>query len=460
MNGNKSLDTQLETAFNNSIVSKTTTKELIKKVKLSDNLILYFSQLSIFPTHKRLLFLHRSDLFGFEYEIKNLYLHLCNIPKKNKIKTNEADSATLQHIVSNEFEGVNKYENIISSMLGIDENKQNAIFQDIGDIIAYYGIQFIRNNPNLKKLVNDEHFDYRIMKNVLKNYNETIDLKILCGENDVESENETIKIDPLIISKKDKITELFISSLGKNIENIIEQTPAMVPNLFMPTHLYSNILLKDLLYKLNTTFEEYVSILDALYRNHLIDNKSTMFWCENCSIETPSYTQHHGRIAPSKIPRDKCLICGKSRSYGSLFSLNSTLKEAILSKDGILPVYFGWLLEKEGIEYEVGTYSGKYENDFIINNSILVECKMFKSVKDTAAISSEIDSALSQIKKHITELNSKENQIEEVYLLWNRGSDEKELQNKLKTKYTELFENYGFDIICPEDIEEFVESMN
>ena len=455
MNANTSLDMQFEKAVINSPVSKTSTKELIQKVKSSDNLNLFFSQLS---THKRLLFLHRFDLFGIEDEINIPYLHLCNLPKN--IELNEADSGALQYIVSNEFEGLKKYENIFSSMFGIDEEKENLIFEDIKDIIAYYGIQFIRSNPNLKKLVINPKFDYRVMKAILKNYTETIDFKIFGEENDVGPDNGNIKIDSIIESKIENMKNIFLSGIAKNMGNFIEETPKIVPNIILPFHLSSSYWLSNLLIKLNLSFKDYLSILNDLYRNRLIENKSTIFWCENCSIESPSYTQYNGRIAPSKIPRNKCLNCNKSQSYGSLFSLNGILKDAILSKDGLLPVYLGWLLEKNGVEYEVGTYSGKYENDFIIKNSILVECKMFKSVKDTVAIRSEIDTALAQINKHIKELNSKENQIKEVYFLWNRDRDKKELQNKLKTKYTELFENYEFDIICPEDIEEFVESIN
>ena len=148
--------------------------------------------------------------------------------------------------------------------------------------------------------------------------------------------------------------------------------------------------------------------------------------------------------------------CDKLQSYGSIFSFNDILKEAILSKDGILSVYFGRFLEKEEIEYEVGEYSGKYENDFIIKKSILAECKMFKSEKDSIAIRSEIDSSLSQIKKHIINLTSEGIEIEQAYFLWNRNKDEQKLQIKLHSKYNELFGKYGFMIICPNEIEDFI----
>jgi len=139
--------------------------------------------------------------------------------------------------------------------------------------------------------------------------------------------------------------------------------------------------------------------------------------------------------------------------------LNDILKKSILSKDGLLSVNFGWLLEKEKIEYEVGEYSGKYENDFIIKKSILVECKMFKSDKDTVAIRSEMDSSLSQIRKHRSQLNSDGIKIQQAYLLWNRNNNAEELQMKLQSKYNELFNKYDFNIIYPDELEDFVNKI-
>ncbi|MCZ7406639.1 MAG: hypothetical protein O8C67_17155, partial [Candidatus Methanoperedens sp.] len=302
-------------------------------------------------------------------------------------------------------------------------------------------------------------FDYNIMKNVLKNYENTIELDAFLEEIGAGFEEGKGEIDPIIKSKIEKLILLFASGLTKNVEKLIDNTSKMLPNFILSFHLSSSLWLNNLLAKSGLSFSEYLKILDDLYRYRLIENKDTIFWCENCSIENPSYTQHKGRIAPSKISRSKCLNCNKSQSYGSIFSLNQVLKEAILSKDGLLPVYFGWLLEKEEIEYEVGEYSGGYENDFIIKKSILVECKMFKAEKDAVAVRSEIDSSLSQIKKHINKLNSEGFEIQQAYLLWNRNNNEEELQMKLQTRYNELFKKYGFKIICPDKIEDIVNKM-
>jgi len=446
MNDEKSLDLRLEKAIKSSFISKKTAKELINDVSRFSNLIQFFNQFSNFPIYKRLLFLHRFDLFGIEDEMQMPYLHLCN-PKIDERELIESGATALQHIVASESGAVNNFRSIWESMLGIDNQKSEEVSEDFKDIIAYYAIQFIRGNTNIKSLVNADEFDYYKMKEVLKNYNNTFDLK----------SNE--EIDPIIKAKIEKLSLLVTSGIMKNIDKFIDNTPKMLPNFILPFHLSSELWLRNILNKSGLSFKEYLSVLDELYRHRLIDNKNTIFWCENCSLENPSFTEYNGRIAPSKISKYKCINCNKLQSYGSIFSFNDILKEAILSKDGLLSVYFGWLLEKEEIEYKVGEYSGKYENDFILKKSILVECKMFKSDKDALAIRSEMDSSLSQIKKHINEMTSQGIEIKQAYLLWNRNIEEKEIQMKLQVKYKDLFEKYGFDVIYPDEIEEFVNEI-
>ena len=124
-----------------------------------------------------------------------------------------------------------------------------------------------------------------------------------------------------------------------------------------------------------------------------------------------------------------------------------------------MSIYLGWLLKKEGVEFEVSSYSRKYENDFIIKKSTLVECKMSKSEKDSVAIRSEMINCFSQIKKHIKQLNSERMRIKRAYLFWNRKDNEEGLQKKLRPKYKELFEKYKLKIICPDEIEETIEEM-
>lgn len=459
MNEKESLDLKIEKVVRASVQSGKSTKELIEDVISNTPLNIFFNQISSNPHHKRLLFLHRFDLFGIEDEMQLPYFHLCSPPVGEKELSTQAESTALQYVVSSEIEVVGNGKIILQTMFGIDENKWNIFSEDFKDVVAYFAIQFIRNNPNIKRLINAEKFDYQIMKEILKDYKNTIDFDAFGKEIESAFETDQGEIDPVIKSKIERLIIQIISGIMKNIEGVIESARKMMPNYILPLHLSSSLWLRNLLSRSGLSFQEYLNVLDELYRNRLIVNKSTIFWCENCSLENPSYSEHHGRIAPSKISRNNCLNCDQPLSYASIFSLDRTLREAIFSKDGLLPVYLGWLLKKEGIAFEVGKYSKKYENDFVIKKSTLVECKMFKSEKDLVAIRSEIDSGFSQIKEHIEQLDSEGIGIKQTYLLWNRNDNAKELQKKIQSKYNELFKKYKLKIICPDEIEETIEEM-
>ena len=460
MEEKNSFETRIDRIVKSGLLSKKSTKELIDNIFSSSKLNYYFNQLSRSPKQKRLLFLHRFDLFGFEDEMQIPYLHLCNIPKSNndeKVTRNE--SKALQHIVSNELELVNQGKNIFNIMFGIDKSQWDTFSEDFMDVVAYFVISFMRYNPNLKELINAKTFDYRIMKDVLRDYQDTIDFKAF--GNEIESAFKAGKgeIDPIIKSKVEKLILQAVSGVVRNIEGFVENAPKMMPNFIMSFHLSSSLWLNNVLSKSGLSFEDYLDILNELHRNQLIENKSTILWCESCSLESPSYSQYQGRIAPSKTTDTKCLNCDRTQSHASIYSLDSTLKDSIFSKDGLLAVYFGWLLKKEDIEFDEGSFSGKYENDFLIKKSILVECKMFKSEKDLVAKRSEMINSFSQIEKHIKQLDSEGTGIKQAYFLWNRRDNEKALQKKLQSKYKELFEKYELKIVCPDEIEETIEEM-
>lgn len=459
MNENESLDLKIDKIVRASVHSEKSTEELIEDVISNRHLNIFFNQISSNPHHKRLLFLHRFDLFGIEDEMQLPYFHLCNLPINKKESSTQAESTALQHVVSSEIEVINNGKIILQSMFGIDENKFKILTEDFNDVVAYFTIQFIRSNPNIKRLINTEKFDYQVMKEILKDYKNTINFDAFDKEIESAIETEQGEIDPIIKSKIEKLIIQISSGFMKNIEEVLESTKKMMPNYILPLHLSSSLWLRNLLSRSGLSFPEFLNVLDELYRNRLIENKSTIFWCENCSLENPSYSEQHGRIAPSKISRNNCLNCNKPQSYASIFSLDGTLKEAIFSKDGLISVYLGWILKNKGIEFEVGEYSEKYENDFIISRSILIECKMFKSEKDLVAIRSEMDSCFSQIKKHIKQLDLEGIEIKQAYLLWNRNDNAEQLQKKLRSKYNLLFKKYELKIICPDEIEETIEEM-
>jgi hypothetical protein len=146
-------------------------------------------------------------------------------------------------------------------------------------------------------------------------------------------------------------------------------------------------------------------------------------------------------------------------SYASVFSIRQPLRDAVLSKDGFLPVYLASLLEDNDLEYEIGKFGGDYENDFIVNSSTLFECKRFKMDKDKVAIRSELTNVLSQMRRHIKALRNDGRRIEKAYLAWNRRDQEKDLLQSLKIKYNDIFKEHEFKVICPEDLEETLREL-
>lgn len=442
----KSLELKVQNAVKKSTLSKKSTRDLISEVSSSLEINHFFSNLA--DEHKRLLFLHRFDFFGIENEIQIPYLHLCDIQMTKSKKKKTQESRILQHVISKEVEAFREGKNIFKNMFGFDDDTWHNLTMDIKDIAAYYGILMVRQNPNIKKLINGKTFNYKKMKESLRDFKETINLKV----------DEEL-VEPAVKSKLEKILIEFFTTMVRNFETTIESSSNIFPNFYLSFHQSSRIWLVSILEKSNISFKQYVTILDSFHINGLIENKSTMFWCENCSLENPSYGTHHGKIAPSKISRSKCLNCKKSQSYSAIFSLDTTIKEAIFSKDGLLSVYLGWLLEKEGIDFEVGFYSDEYENDFLIKKSILLECKMFKSEKDDVAINSEIGGAFSQIEEHVKGLSEKDIEIKKTYFLWNRYDKYRNLQSNFKIKFKDLFQKYHVEIICPNEMDEFIEKL-
>jgi len=390
-------------------------------------------------------------------EIQLPYFYLTNIPKRGRGEKKVPESRALQHIVSREvdIDIARDGKDFLFSFLGIPESRATEFGGDFKDILAYFTILFIRSNEDLINLINAKGFDYKIMKSTLKDYGN------ISFDNVGKQVSEVFKgkegeIDPAIKSKIEKIISQIVSGITRNITHFVESSRKMMPNMMLSFHVSSRIWLSTILNKTGLTIDDYVSILEDLYINKLIENKSTVFWCESCSLESPSYSEYHGRIAPSKITKNKCLNCGRALSYSSIFSLDELLRDAIFSRDGFLGVYFGWLLKKEKIPFIVDKYSSEYENDFIINNNILVECKMFRSERDEIAIKSEFESSLAQVRKHLDSLNKDEKQIKYAYLIWNRYESPKKFIDRVKTKYREIFEKYNFKAFGPENIEELI----
>ncbi len=438
------------------------TKELISDVYNSPNLNQFFRLFSNNNNFKRLLFLHHLDLFSLEGELGLPYLHLCDLPKKTLKSHKEEGSKALQQLIvssSTDLDNMNLY---LQNIFNISGKELNSFQGRIKDIVSYFLVLFIRKNPKFIRLIENDEFNFTIMKSILQDYQEIIDFDniIELNEIDVPSINTNKEVvDPVIIEMIKSMGIQIVKGMIRNIEGIMVKTKDIVSSMFIPFHLTSRLWLNSILNKSGLSLEEYISVLDELHRFQLIESKNMMSWCENCNLENPLITQRTGRIAPSKLAKDKCLNCLKNKSYASIFSFTDPLRDSLLTKDGILAVYFGWLLQIEGIDFKVDYYSKKYESDFVIKDSFLVECKMFRSQKDNISISSNLGNSLAKISKQIEDLKSKGIKIKKCYLLWNQWNDIKPLLKKFESKYNSLFEKYDFEMIYPDKIEEVVATI-
>jgi hypothetical protein len=106
MSEKESLDSKIEKVVRASFQPEKSTKELIEDAFSNKPLNTFFNQISSNHHHKRLLFLHRFDLFGIEDEMQLPYFRLCSLPISEKELSTQAESTALQYLVSREIDVV------------------------------------------------------------------------------------------------------------------------------------------------------------------------------------------------------------------------------------------------------------------------------------------------------------------------------------------------------------------
>lgn len=448
----KSLTTKIEEEINKPRLSNYSLNELVEEINSSQVLSFFFRQLKDHDTYKKLLFLHRNDLFRTSTEVPIPYFWICDNAKKgskSNIKNPEVSRA-LTHILSeNDPENTeDKFKAIFKQTLNIDDKA----FDDIKDIVAYFFIDFLRDNPELLATATADTFSFVEMKKRLGNY-ENINLPSSISSTDSK------EIDPIVVEKIEGLVLPIVASIMAKVETSMEAVSSLGPPVVLSLHKITKSWLANFLRKSTLEYKEYMAVLDDFYRYKVIENKDTVTWCERCSVDALQYTKHHGALAPSKVSKDKCISCSGKKSFSSIYGINPILKESIYSKDGLLAVYFCWLLKKKNIQFDVNKSVGQYETDFIIKKQILVECKVYKAEKDNEAIKSELDKVVKQLEKHIKQAREKGIEIKIAVLLWNRYKVDSALVAKTKEKFKSLVEDCKFSILTPLQVEQFVETL-
>lgn len=404
----------------------------------------------------RLLTLHRLDLFGFATDLKGSLLLYCNLPKNlaNGEKNNMSNA--LKHIIN---EKVGKTEENGLAFLNNAIGDPEIILEDFKDISCYFLISLIRANKNLVDLINCESFDYKTMKTLLKNYENTVDV-VSYFEN--ASSNYNGLVDSEIRKKVEKIALIVVENMTSKVEEIMEGFSKITPDLTLYFHKQSIVWLSSILEKTNQDIDEYTLCLDTLFRIKAIENKHIVTWCESCNKHEPSFQLITGKIAPSNLKGKKeCIQCQNKKhySFSAIYTLNNVLKDILNSKDGILATYLTWLLDKKAMSVECSKYAGQYETDILVNKKYLIECKLFRMDKDENAMEINIKKAFTQLKKQILKFKEEGIIIEQAYLLWNLDGEDKNLKAHLDIQYNDLRVKYGFKIISYCDVQEFVAGL-
>lgn len=440
-------------AFKPNVKVTRSANELIE-VALADSAISsLFSYTRAQDAFRRILFLHRADLFGPDIDFMIPHFHYSSTALK---PASASESIVIENALETGASFLSENKSDLAALLevvGIDDEQAARYFADVKDIAAYLLIEFLRHNPSLLKLANAPTFDYASMKAELKDFEGTVSLEPLAklfGEGPDAA-------DPVVVKKIEKLLLAAVSALGDNMQSIIENAHRVMPNLLLPFHLTSAALIQRILKASGSDFDDYGTVLEGLYLVGLIHNESTVFWCKNCSVENPGSEQRTGRIAPSKITKNRCLVCTKYQMYGSIYSIDEDLQDMLFSKDGLLAVYVGWLLSRQGLEFQVGLTTSKFENDFVLENAV-ISVKMFKAEKDELAVRSELDSALAQLAKHVEDLEANGKKIKRAFVVWNRHGPAPDVPS-LMQKYGAFMNRHGVSIVGPDQIADQIESL-
>ena len=438
------------------LISSKDLKSIISDIERKPELSSFMNKLSENDSLQRFLFLHRIDLFTMENGIPVPYFYYCTLRKRKKSAQTEEPSKALSIVVEKEEMKIDQLQKSFVFFLGLgDEKSAKQFMRDLEDIFFYFLIKFVKSNDALNDLINEKEgftFTYAKMKEKLKDYREiSFDVLKELGDLFKDENEENLALDRHIKRKiEDYISHLF-NVISRDLLKWVEAPSKAMPAIILQFHLISSIWVNGILEKSRLSFDEYSEILTDMYSHGLIRNFNTVYWCENCYVDVPFFDISSGRFAPTQINRKKCVKCFKPMSFSTIYALDETLKDALLNRDGIMAVLLGYLLKKEGIEYESQSYSSSYENDFLIrgkNGYILVECKMYRTGSDNTTVESQLDGGVSQLVKHADKLKEEGKEIKKGYFVWNHASENRHNSiEQIRQKYKKDFSKYQIEIV-------------
>lgn len=320
------------------------------------------------------------------------------------------------------------------SKLGFED-----IFSTLRDMLAYGVIKVIRANEDLKKLILTDDFSFEKMKETLRDY-ENISLDVLDEFGDMSRlEDEGLR------AKVQKLSNLKWLDLPK----VIEILPSM-STLFDSLPVAGINLPSIIVQKIGMKHEEYADTLTTLFSLKLITCLQTTLWCEEC-VDEPQVFKTTSNIDPDRLDM-KCPRCRTPMLVCSAYKLNSTLKDCILWKDGLLTVCLGYLFNQKGVKWKYSV-QGEFENDFIIqtrSGEAVLECKMHLLPKDLRSFRGGLEQDVSRFLQHLEVLEKEGKKVTEAYLVYNYDLEPyfQEMQEILdETKFSNEVKRYKLRVV-------------
>lgn len=446
------LETEFDRITNRPPVVQRKTADVIDEVMEHEGMLKLFHLLKQNHEYDRILFLHPLDLFGKEgrYQPPHLYYGYCPTRKKGESQISRALRALEVDYQTKASMSLPK----IFEQIGIDATDE-SVGQDIADAIVYLIVSLFRCSPQLLSLVKAKRFDYPLLRKTMKNYKDVIDdgriaelLKSVFGEE---------PSDPALIALINRLILIFVPLMKRYPIEFLGATKLSQTEVTVAYHQTALTFLDSLLDMTSSDFEMYTRLMDDLYLFGLIDNTNTISWCESCSKEKISYTEYHGRKAPSSLLKQKCRECKGIESFSCVFTVDPLFLDGIFSRDHLLGVYLAWRLRDANLNPLTEEFAEDRELDILVGD-ILIECKTYRLGGRDETPRHNLTDSLSQMQKQIDAMKDEGKTISRAALVCNQTKIRDEIEN-MSGVLKSLIDQYEIKIVTPEDFDQFLESL-
>lgn len=364
-------------------------EEILDDVENEPELQLFFKKLFEDSNYYKLFFLRKDELFPTQNGNSLTYLFWNNVQPDNESAFNVLINQAELKTISTKHD-----QELVSGIM------TEGLEDPLKDLIMYIVIQYVRDNPEVKKLIDAEKFDYPLMKQVLGNYSK-LNRNVFDKLEKLQSNMKIEDLDytKLLLSVTDVIQK-GQNNLLKYVGDFLPSLANSRPELYFQVHLNYRNHLKSLLELAGLSKEEYLVILNDAFSIKSIFNVHTMFWCSNC-VDEPVLLNTDSNLHPNHLNL-QCPRCSRSMLSSSVFQLDGRLEESILDNDGLIKMATAWQLRNNGIECDP-MQDEDFEYDLVSNmpsNNILIECRMHKAQYDENTLRNWIKDDLVQLSKH------------------------------------------------------------